>query len=48
MQENYTARELTINVGERVRGIRELNGWVWCVDLHGREGWIPKMNLERL
>ncbi|MTI49881.1 MAG: ligand-binding protein SH3 [Firmicutes bacterium] len=48
LKENYTAKELTIKTGEKVKGITELNGWIWCKDENGREGWIPKLNLKNL
>ncbi|MBS4535715.1 hypothetical protein GOQ29_08815 [Clostridium sp. D2Q-14] len=48
LKEDYTARELTIKKGKRVKGINELNGWIWCRDMKGREGWIPKLNLKNL
>lgn len=48
IKENYTAKELTIKAGETLKGIKELNGWVWCRDKEGREGWIPRMNLKAL
>lgn len=48
IKENYTAKELTIKAGETLKGIKELNGWVWCRDKEGREGWIPKLNLKAL
>lgn len=48
LKEDYTAKELTINKGKKVEGINELNGWVWCRDSQGREGWIPKLNLKSL
>jgi SH3-like domain-containing protein len=47
-KENYTAKKLTIKTGEKVKGITELNGWIWCRDVNGREGWIPKLNLKNL
>ena len=26
----YTAKELNVSIGERLIGLEELNGWVWC------------------
>jgi len=48
IKENYTAKELTIKAGKKLKGNYELNGWVWCKDTEGREGWIPRMNLKCL
>ncbi|OLS62348.1 SH3 domain-containing protein [Pseudomonas putida] len=28
--EDYTARELDVDSGQRVFGARQMNGWVWC------------------
>lgn len=25
----------------------EWDGWLWCVDTMGREGWIPEVHVER-
>ncbi|MBD8500034.1 SH3 domain-containing protein [Paenibacillus arenosi] len=45
--EDYSAKELNINAGENVVGLKELNGWVWCVrELNSEEGWVPKENLK--
>ena len=44
--EDYTAKELTINKGEKVIGAQELNGWIWCEGSSINSGWIPKSNLK--
>ncbi len=45
--EDYTAKEMSIAVGDIVDTIYELNGWYWCIRLNGSEfGWIAKENLE--
>lgn len=47
--EDYTARELNVQVGDLVIGIRELNGWAWCERQDGSEaGWVPLDALLRL
>ncbi|MFP4050795.1 MAG: SH3 domain-containing protein [Thermoplasmata archaeon] len=47
--ENYTAKELDIEVGEELEGIKELNGWLWCrKSSDDEEGWVPLDNLEPL
>jgi hypothetical protein len=38
----YTARELTVAVGERGTLIRDLDGWVYIRLDSGDEGWIPR------
>lgn len=48
-REDYTARELDAQKGEQLKGLKELNGWVWCV----REGtldtgWVPQENLAEI
>lgn len=57
MLADYTARELNVDPGDRVAGLRELNGWVWCERVGGAKagskavaeaGWIPKDNLKPL
>lgn len=45
----YTAKEMTVAVGEVVSGYQELNGWRWCVrDSDGQSGWVPQncLNLD--
>jgi SH3-like domain-containing protein len=38
----YTARELTVAVGERGTLIRSLDGWLYIRLDAGGEGWIPQ------
>lgn len=38
----YCAAELNVKPGEEVEVIDELNGWVWCTNNAGRNGWLPK------
>ncbi len=45
--EDYTAKELDVNEGESLTGLKELNGWTWCVrTLDSAEGWVPNENLK--
>lgn len=44
---DYTARELDVDVGERVTIARELAGWAWVLSERGGEGWVPLASLER-
>jgi Variant SH3 domain len=48
-QEAYTARELDVDVGDRLEASRTLNGWAWCLRLRdGASGWVPLNNVEAL
>ena len=38
---DYTARELDVRKGEKVIVLEKLNGWLWVMDMHKQEGWIP-------
>ncbi|MCL2793268.1 MAG: SH3 domain-containing protein [Spirochaetaceae bacterium] len=38
--EDYSAKELDIDSGAVVKGIKELNGWLWAEN-EKEEGWIP-------
>lgn len=40
-QQDYTARELDVAVGELVTVVRELAGWLWVQGERGESGWIP-------
>ncbi|EGL84204.1 Variant SH3 domain-containing protein [Caldalkalibacillus thermarum TA2.A1] len=47
VKEKYTAKELTVQPGEEVEGMRELNGWIWCKRVRDNEaGWIPSSCLK--
>ncbi|MHB9796313.1 SH3 domain-containing protein [Pseudomonas sp. MT3] len=39
--EDYSARELDVEVGERLEGARVLGGWCWCSRTGGESGWVP-------
>lgn len=44
--ESYTAKELTVEKGQKVRIEKTLNGWAWCKTESGsEEGWVPLINL---
>lgn len=44
---DYTAKELTVAVGDAVCGHGELNGWIWCVrKSDGQSGWVPQVCLR--
>jgi len=47
--ENYSAKELDINKGMIVEGIKELNGWLWSKNKMTNEvGWIPNEKVKVL
>ena len=44
----YTARELSVEEGQKVRVQKTLNGWAWCrVESSNEEGWVPLVNLSQ-
>ena len=46
--EDYSAKELDIDKGTIVEGIRELNGWLWLKNTVTNEiGWVPMDNLKK-
>lgn len=45
--QDYTAKEMTVAVGDIVDAKYELNGWYWCVRQSDSEnGWIDKKILK--
>ena len=42
----YSANELAANPGDELEIYYHLNGWAWCVNAAGRQGWVPEENLE--
>lgn len=47
--DDYTARELDVQEGEIVIGVRTLNGWLWCEHSSGQaSGWVPLNNLNEI
>lgn len=46
-RQNYTILdfntvELTVHKGESLKIMDHLNGWSWCRNNRGQEGWIPQ------
>jgi uncharacterized protein YgiM (DUF1202 family) len=39
---NYTARELSVTIGDVLTIEREGSGWLWCTNQQGRSGWVPE------
>ena len=47
--EDYSAKELDVDEGTIVEGIKELNGWLWLKNKNTNEiGWVPIENLKKL
>lgn len=47
--EDYTARELDVNEGDVLNGLREVNEWRWCFKSSDRlSGWVPMVNLREV
>ena len=47
--EDYSAKELDIDKGNIVEGIKELNGWLWLKNISTNEiGWVPVEKLKVL
>ena len=46
MHRDYSARELSVAVGESFTGALIESGWIWGTDEHGRIGWVPLRCLE--
>lgn len=45
---DYTAKEMTVSVGDVVNGQHELNGWLWCIrKFDGQSGWVPQNCLKQ-
>lgn len=48
-REDYTARELNVQIDDLLFGSRTLNGWVWCNHAsNGASGWVPLANLQEV
>ena len=46
---DYTAKEMTVAVGDVVQGHNELNGWLWCTrKSDGESGWVPQNCIKLL
>ncbi|MBP7950747.1 MAG: hypothetical protein KA004_13935 [Verrucomicrobiales bacterium] len=42
----FNARDLSVRKGETLTALREVNGWLWCRNAAGEEGWLPKFVLS--
>ena len=39
---SYCARELKVDVGEKLKIIKSICGWHYVINTIGEEGWVPK------
>ncbi|WP_378211467.1 SH3 domain-containing protein [Anoxybacteroides rupiense] len=47
--EDYTAKELDVEIGEQLIKCKELNGWYWMKKIETlEEGWVPIENVVEL
>jgi hypothetical protein len=47
--EDYSAKELDVDKGMVVEGIKELNEWLWLLNKETNEiGWVPMNKLKTL
>ncbi len=43
---DYDSTELTVHAGDILEASEEANGWLWCRDREGRQGWVPVLCVE--
>lgn len=46
MRCDYTAKELTIMVGEELILHKSQSGWYWAANQDGKTGWVPADHVE--
>ena len=47
--EDYSSKELNVEKGYIINGIKELNGWIWCKCENTNEiGWVMLKNIKKL
>ncbi|MFT4717397.1 MAG: hypothetical protein ACI861_000728, partial [Paracoccaceae bacterium] len=46
-QTDYTAAELTCQLGQILVAEKRTHGWVYCRSDDGQHGWVPEKNLSR-
>ena len=37
----YSATELNVKKGDRLKVLEQSHGWAWCVNTSASEGWVP-------
>lgn len=45
---DYAATELSASVGETLSITDAYGGWFWCINQHGKHGWIPQDHVAEL
>jgi hypothetical protein len=45
---DYDSTELSLEIGQRVRGDLSESGWTWVCDDEGKTGWVPVGCLEEI
>ncbi|MGD8782186.1 MAG: SH3 domain-containing protein [Ignavibacteria bacterium] len=43
---DYSAKELSVLVGDELLVYNKLNGWAWCEKMFGEFGWVPLRNIR--
>ncbi len=43
---DYNAIELAVEAGETITVLQETNGWYWCENAGGRQGWVPTEKVD--
>ena len=43
---DYSAQELTCNIGEKLIVLKQTHGWSWCKATSGELGWVPDKVLK--
>ena len=43
---DYSAEELSCSAGEVLTAHQKLNGWTWCSNEQGDEGWVPDQSIS--
>lgn len=46
LAEGFDARDLSLKRGQKVESLRESDGWHWCRNEGGAEGWVPDYLLD--
>jgi len=42
----YSAKELDVEAGEKVKVSEQRHGWAWCQNDSGNAGWVPMKVLQ--
>jgi hypothetical protein len=40
--------DLSVQRGQQLSILQEVNGWCWCRNTEGREGWLPDYLLKKV